>query len=461
MRIFMCTNDIPLFMKNRALLLSVLAIILVIQVKAQDVIAVINEPNIVLLDPFDGTIIDPSFIDLTPLNQGLPKSLSQVGEEIWISDQTADRIDRFDLTGSFIGTLDSGFDNIKGLNVIGDEIWVTNAGSNNGAPGTAIIRLDTQGNVLGILPTTGSSFDVIDTGTEVYISFIGNESRIERRDYQGNILGDLVPTGVVTFIQQMVLSTEANTLLTAVFSNNGSNTAGLYEFSRADGTIVDFWQEGSLRGVMPLGNGQILLSAGGNYGVKILDPGSGNTTQLWPESSHYFARLNLSPCATPPTPVGAANQTFEEGATIEDIQVDPTDVFWFASESDALSNTNPLPAGTVLTDNTTYYAIQVVDGCPSLPLAVSITINVLSVSQWAELTLSIAPNPANNRLRFTSDDVVEYYTVFNSIGQIIQEGSPYASEGRIDLSLMTTGMYFIRFTSQDGQLTHPLIVEKD
>ena len=213
MRIFKCTNVKPLFMKNRSLLFSVLAVILVIQVKAQEVIAVINEPNIVLLDPFDGTIIDPSFIDLSPLNQGLPKSLTQVGEEIWISDQTEDRIDRFDLTGSFIGTLDSGFDNIKGLNVIGDEIWVTNAGSNNGAPGTAIIRLDTQGNVLGILPTTGSSFDVIDTGTEVYISFIGNESRIERRDYQGNILGDLVPTGVVTFIQQMVLSTEANTLL--------------------------------------------------------------------------------------------------------------------------------------------------------------------------------------------------------------------------------------------------------
>ena len=445
-------------MRQNILGLSVLALFFTAQLRAQEVIAVINEPNIVLLDPFDGSVINPSFIDLSPLNQGQPKALVQVGEEIWISDQTADRIDRFDLSGNFLSTIDTGLDNVKGLDVIGDEVWVTNAGSANGAPGAAIVRFDLQGNLLGNFATVGSSFDVIDAGSgEVYISYIGNDTRIERRDYQGNNLGDLVSTGVVTFIQQMVLAPDANTVFAAVFSNNGANIAGLYEFSRVDGTIVDFWQEGSLRGVMPLGNGNFLLSAGTNYGVKILDPVSGNTTQLWPESSQYFARLNLSPCSTPPTPVGAANQTFNTGATIEDIVVDPTDVIWFATESDALNNTNPLSAGTELTDNTTYYAVSVVDGCPSLPLAVTVTIIVLDSADWALAKFVLSPNPAREYVNFTATHIVQHYSIFNSIGQKIFGDRVQGFEGRIDLTALNSGLYFIRFSGENEHKTIPLL----
>ncbi len=445
-------------MKKFYIIFSLFTILSALTTRAQVVIAVINEPNIVLLDPFDGTILNPSFIDLTPLSQGQPKAIVQVGNQIWISDQTADRIDRFDLSGTYVSTIDTGLDNIKGLNVIGEEVWVTNAGTNNGAPGNAIVRYDFQGNALGNFTTVGSSFDVIDTGNgEVYISYISNDSRIERRDYQGNVLGDLVPTGVVTFIQQMVLAPDANTVFAAVFSNNGANIAGLYEFSRTDGAIVDFWQEGSLRGLMPLGNGQILLSAGTNYGVKILDPVSGNTTQLWPESSQYFARLNLSPCSTPPTPVGAANQSFNAGATIEDIVVDPTDVIWFATESDALNNSNPLAAGTELIDNATYYAIQVVDGCPSLPLAVTVTISVLSNADWDVVKIILSPNPVKDYVDFSTSKFIYNYLVYNSLGQKLLEENLNGLEGRIDLRTLNSGIYFIRFSGENGHKTLAII----
>ncbi|MDA0719057.1 MAG: T9SS type A sorting domain-containing protein [Bacteroidetes bacterium] len=444
-------------MKKHLYFLSLLVIITVFQAKSQEVIAVINEPNVVLLDPFDGSVLNSAFIDLTPLNQGQPKDITQVGEEIWITDQTADRIDRFDLTGTFLSTINTGLDNIKGLAIIGSEVWVTNAGTNNGAPGSAIVRLDFQGNALGNFPTVGSSFDILDVGNnEVYIAYIGNDTRIERRDYQGNLLGDLVQTGVVTFIQQMALSPNNNTVFAAVFSNNGANIAGLYEFSRADGSIVDFWQEGSLRGVMPLGNGQMLLSAGTNYGVKILDPTSGNTTQLWPESSQYFSKLNLSPCNTPPTPVGAANQTFNEGATIEDIVVDPSDVIWFATESDALNNINPLAPGTLL-DNATYYGIQIVDGCPSLPLAVAVTINVLGLSEWEDGVIKMAPNPAVDVVNFSASNFIQSYSLFNNMGQILIERSVQGFDGRIDVSALPSGIYFIKFFSKVGQKNVPLI----
>ena len=88
--------------------------------------------------------------------------------------------------------------------MVEDEVWVTNAGTNNGAPGESLVRFDFQGNPLGDFATVGASFDVLNTGNEVYISYIGNETRIERRDLQGNILGDLVPTAVGTKSPKML-----------------------------------------------------------------------------------------------------------------------------------------------------------------------------------------------------------------------------------------------------------------
>lgn len=343
---------------------------------AQEQIAVIQEPFVVLLDPTDGSIDDPAFIDLTPLNQGTPKDILQVNDEIWISDQIEDRIDRFDLSGTYISTISGGLDNIKGMELVNNtEVWVTNAGTNNGAPGDAIVRFDLTGNNLGFYSTgDDSSFDIIDTGTEVYVSYIGSGSRIERLDYNGAVLGNIVGTGVVTFIQQMEINTTDNTVYASVFSSNGSNVAGLYEFNIANGAIVNSWPEGSLRGVAQLANGNILISGGTNYGVKILDPSNGATTTLWTNSSQYFARVTLTPCSTPATPTGDSTQSFEEGATIEDIVVDPSTVTWFATENDALNSTNPLPTGTLLVDGETYWAVNIVDGCKSLPFPVTVSV---------------------------------------------------------------------------------------
>jgi Secretion system C-terminal sorting domain len=344
---------------------------------AQEQIAVIQEPFVILIDPSDGTITDPNFIDMTPQSQQTPKGIIQVGDEIWISDQIEDKIFRYDIDGVFISEIATGLDNIKGMAVINDtEVWVTNAGTNNGAPGPAIVRFDTAGTNLGFFPTTGSSFDIIDTGTEVYISYIGATTRIERRDYAGTVLGNIVEENVVTFIQQIEVNTTNNSVYAAVFSNNGANTSGLYEFAIADGSILNYYDEGSLRGVAKLDDGNVLISLGNN--IRLLNTTT-NTSSLLSSggSSHYFTRVTLTPCVTPPTPTGDAAQTFDEGATLADIVVDPTNVTWFATEMDALNNTNALDNSTLLEDGETYYAVNIVSGCLSDPFAVTVTVNCI------------------------------------------------------------------------------------
>ncbi|MEZ4859527.1 MAG: T9SS type A sorting domain-containing protein [Flavobacteriaceae bacterium] len=343
--------------------------------KAQERIAVLQNPFVLLLDPDNGAIIDPTFIDLTPLSPGTPKAIIQVNEEIWISDQLEDRIDRFGLDGSYLSTISGGLDNIKGMAIINNtEVWVANAGT-LGAPGNAIVRFDFDGNNLGFYDTSssGSSFDFIDTGSEVYISYINTGSRIERRDYSGNVLGNIVDPNIVNFIQQIEVNTTNNSVYAAVFSTLAPNASGLYEFAISDGSILNYWgAQGSLRGVAQLGDGNILISNGS--GVHILNTGTGSTTNISAGTSQFFGRLNLSPCTPPPTPTGDANQTFNEGATLADIVIDPITVTWFATELDALANTNPLPNTTVLQDGTTYWAVNIEGDCLSVPFAVTVTV---------------------------------------------------------------------------------------
>jgi hypothetical protein len=124
---------------------------------------------IVTFDPFDGSLINSNYIDLNQFDTtGTPKHALQVGNEIWVSDQIRDRIDRFSLAGGYLSTIGGnvaggGLDNIRGMAVVGNEVWVTNAGTNNDAPGDSIVRIDSvTGAINGFSPTSGSLFDVVN-----------------------------------------------------------------------------------------------------------------------------------------------------------------------------------------------------------------------------------------------------------------------------------------------------------
>jgi len=410
-------------------------------IPAQERIAVIQDGQVLLLDTTTGDIIDPTFITL---DAGTPKALIQVADEIWIAYQLADKIERYDLDGNLLATIDIGLDNIRGLSIVnGTEVWVCNSGTNNGAPGDAIIRFSLSGNNLGFFNTTPQStspFDIIDNGSgEVYISYSGSDN-IERRDYSGSFLGNIVEPGVVSFIQQIEIE-EPGVILAAVFSIiSGGNQNGLYRFDETDGSIIDFWNLGNLRGVAKLGNGDILWSSGS--GISKLDPNTGVSVLISGGSAQYFGRLNLEGCTIPPTPTGDSNQTFDQGATLADIIVDPIDVTWFATEIDAMNNTNPLLLTTILEDGETYYAVNIVDGCLSAPFPVTISLR-LGTDEFNDANFSYYPNPTSGILTLKHKSVFSEVSVKNLLGQNILSLRPESSVVEIDLSSMPKGMYLI------------------
>ncbi|MEX1192887.1 MAG: T9SS type A sorting domain-containing protein [Brumimicrobium sp.] len=351
----------------------------VYKVNAQLSIAAIQEPNIILIDPANGQITDPSFIDLSSLNPSTPKAIIQVDNEIWISDQIADRIDRFDLGGQHLGEIggqvaNGGLDNIKGMAVIGNnEVWVTNAGTQNGAPGDAIVRIDFNGNILGNISTgSDSSFDIIDNGAgEAYISYIGTNTRIERMDYTGTVLGNIVAPSVVNFIQQIDI-TSTGSVLAGVFSNStNGNSSGVYRFSETNGNIIDYWSNSGVRGTMELDDGNILWS--NSSGISILDENTGNSTSISSGSSQYFGKINFD-CTSNPTsaPTGNATQNYCEGATVDDLTVTGSNIQWY----DDPTAGNLLASSDLLVDGESYYASQTVASCESdTRFEVNVTIN--------------------------------------------------------------------------------------
>jgi hypothetical protein len=257
---------------------------------------------IVTFDPFDGSLINSSFIDLNAYDPGTPKQAMAVGSEIWVVDQLRDKLTRFSLDGStYLGELTGPIDNIRGMEVVGNTAYLSNSGTNNGAPGEAVVTIDIPsltftGHFVTGDDGSGDPFDVLamDVGgtTQLLINDIDGED-IDWHRLDGSFLSVFHESdGIngIDFPQQMNMS-NAGTVLAAGFSS----PSGIYEY-RMDGSQLNYWDVGSgARGVYPLGNGNIMFTDGG--GVWSLDPATGGTTQLYDGGSSQYIEFVPEPAS--------------------------------------------------------------------------------------------------------------------------------------------------------------------
>ncbi|MBZ0171291.1 MAG: hypothetical protein K8E66_02830, partial [Phycisphaerales bacterium] len=172
---------------NRACILAVVGIAAVASAQTR------TDPNCILMVPestndrvmlfnsMDGSLITDNFIDLAPYGASTPINAIQVGNEIWVSDQLADSIFRFSQDGStHLGTISGGMDNIRGIEWVGNTVYVTNSGTGNGAPGDGIVTIDAGSATINGFFVTGDSgagdpFDVLDYFGNLLINDISGE----------------------------------------------------------------------------------------------------------------------------------------------------------------------------------------------------------------------------------------------------------------------------------------------
>ena len=237
--------------------------------------------QVVLLDAFDGTVLNTSFLDIATqaTNAGVnstPIEVLNVGNELWVSDQVADRIWRFGQNGGYLGDIGAGqLDNIRGMEVVGNTVYVAQGGSGGLGEGVTTIdvpSLTITGNFGGAVPDDISLYDVFDYNGELLVTNIdsGNDA-IQRYDYAGNFLGDFATSDGLSdfdFLQQLAERGSNGNLLGGGFSV----PSGVFEW-QSDGTalgIVAGLDRGP-RGVFELGNGDVLWTNGNSISTDSVD----------------------------------------------------------------------------------------------------------------------------------------------------------------------------------------------
>lgn len=244
---------------------------------------------LVTFDPFDGSLVNSNF---ATIGGGTPKHALQVGNEIWVSNQLTDQIDRFTLNGAFVSSITGAMDNIKGMEVVGNEVWVTNAGTNNGAPGDAIVKIDIgSASLTGFTATNGTLFDLVNYQGQVLGTNIDTED-LEFFDAAGNFASVFHASDGVSGIDfpQQAFARDNGGLLVAGFSS----PSGVYAYDSAGNDLgIIAGIDGGARGVYELGNGNIMWTNGG--GVWVTDPNTGEVTNVYDGGSGQYIDLVVIP----------------------------------------------------------------------------------------------------------------------------------------------------------------------
>ncbi|MEO1131336.1 MAG: hypothetical protein AAFX40_01370 [Cyanobacteria bacterium J06639_1] len=274
--------------------------------------------RILLFDAQDGSLVDDTFIDGSAEGLGIfstPFNAIQVENEIWVSDQVADAIFRFDLSGAYLGVVGDGdgdgdtdgLDNIRGIEFADGLIYVSNSGTNNDAPGDGevVVVFDTAGNNLGFFDT-GDPYDIRAYNGQLLVSDINSDSSggedIDIYTLDGvnsTLVGTLVESDGLTgidFPQQISVRSSNGNVLVAGFSAPG----GFYEYDFEGNQVALFNADDGfaerVRAAYELGNGTILWSGGDGIVVTDLETAiatdiySVNTLEFRP-STRYIEQL--------------------------------------------------------------------------------------------------------------------------------------------------------------------------
>ena len=246
--------------------------------------------RMVTFDANNGALINSN---LFALAGGTPIHAMQVGQEIWVSEQVGDRVARYDLTGTFLSQIGGGptggLDNIRGMEQVGNTIYVTNGGSSNGAPSaTSVVMFSPAGAGLGFFSTAGlspSPFGALDHQGDLLVSSSSANNDVHRFKTDGSNVGLFHNSTSLNFGEQMDHAPNGDVLVAGFSSNN------VVRLDPNTGALISSFTASGARGLHQLGNGNIMWTSGA--GAFIFDVTTQQSTQVYTGGGRYVDVLNV------------------------------------------------------------------------------------------------------------------------------------------------------------------------
>ncbi|RYD95403.1 MAG: T9SS type A sorting domain-containing protein [Sphingobacteriales bacterium] len=172
------------------------------------------------------------------------------------------------------------------------------------------------------------------------------------------------------------------------------------------------------------------------------------------ESGNYYVSQTMNGCESLRTevavtitiadmPTGAQSQDFTEGQTLADLEVTGDNITWYSDEAMNFA----LPAATLLTTGTIYYAVQMDGDCTSDSLAITVT-EILSAPGFELSSLKYYPNPVTDKLNIGYSGEISSVVIYNMVGQQVLNVVPNANSTEINTASLTQGTYICRITSR-------------
>lgn len=259
--------------------------------------------RIMLFSAQDGSLVNQNFIvdaGGSPYDFNTPKDAIQVGNEIWVSDQISDAIFRFtaSLTPTYIATISGGMDNLRGMGQLGSRVYVSNAGTANGAPGAAVIVYNTSGVFQFSFPYP-DPFDCTELNGRILVcDGTGDDITSFAPDGTGPVVfHPSTGVGDVNFPEQITVANTGPSGAKEVWVAGFTSPSGVYRYD-VNGALVAYYAvTGGMRGVAVLGNGNVLCTEGAT--VKYFTPPSITATVVVTGgmTTQYINPLNLGPTA--------------------------------------------------------------------------------------------------------------------------------------------------------------------
>jgi hypothetical protein len=145
-------------------------------------------------------------------------------------------------------------------------------------------------------------------------------------------------------------------------------------------------------------------------------------------------------------PFSALNIDNLEGATVT----------WYMTEEDAEAGENGHTEDDIFTESGVYYVTQTINGCTSVPFAVTVTVTLGSEDFFAE-NLKVYPNPVKDVITVSYAEDIMSIAIYNIVGQLVMVKEINAAEAHIDLSPLTTGTYLVKIASGEAVKTVKII----